>query len=541
MPRAIAAMLASAATVWPLLSGAEARQSPRSPEPATGPALVMPFDNVARDGRIFWMSEASAVVLADDLQALGVDAIGHDERRQALERLQVPHVASLADATIIRIGQIVGAAVVVIGSLELDGETLTVRARSIALDSGRVRTSITESGPLPQMFATFERVARRLAPPSTTTTAEVLERHPPLPAFEEYIKGLLAETPATAINYLRSALALHPPFDRARLALWDVHTDQGNHEQALVAVQQVASTSPLARPARFRAGLSQLSLQRLDDAFAAFKAMADADPVATVLNNLGVVQLQRGGTPQSGDPTYFFTKAADADPDDPDYFFNLGYAYWLQGEAESAIYWLREAVRRDPTDGEAHYVLGAALAVGGGTSGEAAREKELARRLSSTFEEWDKRPTAEQIPRGLERLKPSLDVPRRIAMAATGQRDQDELVRFHLDRGRRLFEQNNDREALMELNRALFLSPYQAEAQLLTGRIRLRAGQVDEAIDALKISLWSHETAEAHVALGEALLAAEDFAGAREEAERAIEMNPSLDSARRLLDRIGPR
>ena len=30
--------------------------------------------------------------------------------------------------------------------------------------------------------------------------------HPPLPAFEQYIKGLLAETPATAINYLNAAL-----------------------------------------------------------------------------------------------------------------------------------------------------------------------------------------------------------------------------------------------------------------------------------------------------------------------------------------------
>ena len=95
--------------------------------------LVMPFDNVKREGRIFWMSEASAVLLSDNLQALGVDAIPRDERVRALERLQVPHIASLTDATIIRIGQVVGAAAVVVGSLQLEGDTLSVRARSIAL------------------------------------------------------------------------------------------------------------------------------------------------------------------------------------------------------------------------------------------------------------------------------------------------------------------------------------------------------------------------------------------------------------------------
>ena len=52
--------------------------------------LVMPFENVTRNSRIFWLGEASAVVLADDLNALGSDAITREERRHAFERLQVP-------------------------------------------------------------------------------------------------------------------------------------------------------------------------------------------------------------------------------------------------------------------------------------------------------------------------------------------------------------------------------------------------------------------------------------------------------------------
>ena len=88
--------------------------------------LVMPFENLKREARIFWLGEASAVLLADDLNALGANAITRQERRQAFERLQVPPAASLTDATVIRIGQIVGAAEAIVGSFQVDDEVLIV-------------------------------------------------------------------------------------------------------------------------------------------------------------------------------------------------------------------------------------------------------------------------------------------------------------------------------------------------------------------------------------------------------------------------------
>jgi tetratricopeptide (TPR) repeat protein len=286
-------------------------------------------------------------------------------------------------------------------------------------------------------------------------------------------------------------------------------------------------------------GISQLNLKKLDDAFGTYKALADEEPTSTVLNNLGIVQLRRGGNPQSGVPTYYFDKAAQADPDDPDYFFNLGYAYWAARDYPAAMYWLRETVRRNPADGDAHFVLGAALAASG-KAAESTREKELARRLSSTYEEWEKRPVAEQVPKGLERVKTNeVELPhaRRIdtKITETGQRDQQELAAFYLDRARRLFQQESDREAVAELDRALYLSPYLANAHLLLGRIHLRNGRVREAIDSLKISLWSAETAEAHSVLADAYIQSKDLVRARAEVDRALTLDPSSSEARRLL------
>ena len=287
-----------------------------------------------------------------------------------------------------------------------------------------------------------------------------------------------------------------------------------------------------------------MNLQRNDEAFQTFKALADARPTPAILNNLGVVQLRRGGTPQAGMPAYYFNLAAEADKTEPDYFFNLGYAYWLEHDAAAAAYWLREAVRRNPADGDAHYVLGTALAAAG-SGAEATRERELARRLSSTYTEWEKRPGADSVPKGLERIKHDVELPRGDRIEATiatiGQRDQQELARFYLDRGRRLFEQERDREAMAELNRALFLSPYQAEAHLLIGRMHLRGGRAREAIDALKISAWSTESADAHAVMAEAYLDAADDASAIEEAKRALALDSANVTAIALLQRLAPR
>jgi len=513
----------------------------QAPTPAR--TLVMPFENVTREGRIFWLTEGAAVLLTDDLNALGSAAITRIERQQAFERLQVPPVAALTDATVIRIGQLVGAAQVVVGSLQLESDVLVVRARSIALDTGRVQADVTDRGPLSELFATFERIARRIAPPSTKSSTDVLALHPPVATFEDYIKGLLAETPATAIDYLNDALARQPSFDRARLALWDVYDEQGDHDRALAAVEPVAADSPYARRARFLAGLSQIYLKKNDEAFATFRALADLQPTPNVLNNLGVVQLRRGATPQTGQPTYYFNKAVEGDPDDPDYVFNLGYAYWRDRDPPAAIYWLREAVRRNPADGDAHFVLAAALA-SAGNAAEAARERELARRLSSTYEPSQKS-GADAVPKGLERLKNEVELPhaRGVAsrIASSEQRNQEELAAFYLDRGRRMYEQEQDRDAEIELNRALYLSPYLAGAHVLLGRIQLRSGRVHEAIGALKIALWSAESAEAHAVLGEAYRQAKDLDAARAEAERALALDPASAEAKQLVARLGAR
>jgi tetratricopeptide (TPR) repeat protein len=506
---------------------------------ATGRLLVVPFETRG-DQRASWLGEGVALLLADDVNALGGDAIARDERLRAFERLQVPPQSTLTRGTVIKIGQLVGATTVVTGRVALVDRRLEVHVQALRIDTGRISVEFDERGALDDLHALVERAARRLVP-AASATAHYASAHPPLVAFEQYVRGLLAETPAAQVAHLQKALALHPGFDRARLALGRVYVVTGALDKAREAALAVPAASPYYARAQFEAAGAELGLKRYDDAFARWKTLGDATSAPEVFNNLGVVQLRRGASDQAGRATYFFNKAVEADPASADYAFNLGYAYWRDQDHPAAVYWLREAVRRDPGDSDAHFVLGAALQATGAAT-EAGRERELARRLSASYEELAGSPEADAVPADLERVSPHLDPPgaRRTdtALMASEQRGQRELVTFHLDRGRRYYERESDGDALVELRRAVYLSPYQAEAHLLIGRIHLRAGRLLDAINAFKIALWSEESAAGHAALGEAYRQSKDVAAARHEADRALEMSPGQPEAAALLERL---
>src|SRR5262245_6456696 len=183
---------------------------------------------------------------------------------------------------------------------------------------------IISRGPLNDIVGIYAGIARRLVPNSPVTADQMERGRPPLAAFEQYIKGLLAEAPATKTAFLTQALKLFPNFQRARIALWDVYNEEGEHQQALAVVRQVPPDSRLSRQARFRAALSLLGLNQSQEAFNAFLQLNVERPDPALLNNLGVIQLRRPGAPGSR-AISFFGQAVNTDATDADLFFNLGY------------------------------------------------------------------------------------------------------------------------------------------------------------------------------------------------------------------------
>jgi tetratricopeptide (TPR) repeat protein len=516
----------------------------RAQVPPGATVLVIPFDNPTHEPRLTWMRDGAAILLGDMLAASGETVIEREERLQAFDRLQLPANATLSRASTIRVGQTVAASLVVSGTVAMEGDRLLAKARAVRLDTGRLLPEVEAAGPLSDLFGVFGRLAQQIRGASSPATAAAADRLPATPqVFELYVKGLVAETPTAALAFLEQALKAAPSFDRARLAVWDLQSEASEHPRALETVNAIRPDSRYARDGRFRRALSLMHLKRFDESLETLRVMQKEEASATVANAIGVVELRRAATPQPGRATYYFSQASELDPTDGDFFFNLGYAYWIDKDSKAAIYWLREAVRRDPGDGDAHFVLGVALQQAGGAA-EAARERELAARLSSKYAGWEKTrpPGGDAVPRGLERLHEELTPARaRVDSIITtaGQREQQSLALFHLDAGRRAFEREADRDAIDELRRALYLSPYLAEAHLVLGRLYLRGGRAADAVEALKIALWSEETAATHVALAEALLQVDDQMAARAELDRALALDPKSAEALALKAKIG--
>ena len=505
--------------------------------------LVMPFtaDVEAQApggaGVSLWLGEAAAVLLGEGLAHEGVGALTREERIAAFDRLQLPMSTALTRATMIRVAELTGASDLVFGEIDLR-DKLHVRIRLIRLGPGAERPSLEDAATMPEIFTMFERLSRRVA----DTTGRLRPRDPravaplPLEAFELYVKGLVAATPAVEQRFLESAMRIAPLDPRIQLELWNVYSAQDMDDRALEAANSVPASSPLFRRARFAVAQSLIALKRYDGAMHELEGLYKAEPAAAISNAIGIVQLRRESLGGSSPATTYFARAVREAPANTMYLFNLGYAHALASSQAEALTSLRETVRLDPTDGDAHLVMSAVL----GRTPEGQRELELARSLGASVDPAAAVPGG-RVPPGLERVEIDLSVSpaARLVVAPPVQRDQQETAAFHLARAKTLVEQRRDTEAIEALRRAIYLSPYADEPHLLLGTLYRRAGRLPEAIDAFKIAIWSRETAAAHVALGNALLDAGDTDGAKRAADRALVLAPTSEPARELLKRLG--
>lgn len=473
--------------------------------PVEGSVLVLAFEPHpgAKGGN--WLGEGVALLMTDALDASGAEVVRRDERIEAFQRLQLPLQVPISRASAIRVGELLGAGTVIIGQVGLQGNAVEIRARRLMLSPPGLSPEVVVTRPLSGLFDAVAGLAGQVT--GLASVAHSWTAPPSVAALAALVEGLTAERVDEQERYLQASLKLAPDYLAARLALWALLRDTGRHRAALTTATAVPQAAADARQARYAAALSLIDLKRYDEAFRALRGLLKQHPVAAVANALGVLQMRRTPTPQTGEPTYYFNQAVELDPDEADGYFNLGYGYWRGRDAQGSAYWMREAVRRNPADAEAHWVLGTALMQLGATV-EGQRERSLARQLSEDETVFATLSDASGVPSGLERLSARLEATRRRGQpldAPSSATDRASLARFHLEAGRRAFDRGDDREALAALRRATFLSPYLAEAHLMLGRLYLRADRIDEAVAALRIALWSEDAGETRQLLAEAM------------------------------------
>jgi len=113
---------------------------------------------------------------------------------------------------------------------------------------------------------------------------------------------------------------------------------------------RVDRSDPHYLEAQFLLGLCRYYSGDFAAAEQSFELVGSSVPLNEVYNNLGAAEARRNNLAGA---TANFQKALEGDASDPDYYFNLGYAYWLSGKYAEAAASFRDTLERNDRDTEA--------------------------------------------------------------------------------------------------------------------------------------------------------------------------------------------
>ena len=483
------------------------------------------------------------MLLADNLNALGLSAITRPERQQAFERLQVPPAAVLTDATVIRIAQLVGAAQVIVGSLQREDDGLVVRARSLALEAGRVQADVTERGPdrraVRDLRPDRARVSRRPSTPTASTRSSTRQRRATAGrGVRELHQGAAGRDAGDGHQLSERGVDAPSGLRPRRLALWDVHAEQGDHQRALAAVQPVpacvAVGAARALPRRALAAQPEEARRCVRDVQGAGRRAADAD--RSQQSGRRAAAARRQPAERAAD-VLLRQGGAKPIPTIPTTSSISGYAYWAaQRHAGGDVL----AARGGPAESRRRRRAFRARRRAGGVgqcapSRRAKRSWRGACRRPTTNGRSGRPPSRCPGPRARQEQRGRAAA--RAADRHEDQRDRHSAISrswrrsIWIARGACSSRRAIARRSPSSIARCICRRTWPRRT-CCSGAFICGTDAVREAIDALKISLWSAETAEAPYGAGRGVLQAKDAEQARAEAERALALDPSSAEAK---------
>jgi tetratricopeptide (TPR) repeat protein len=443
--------------------------------------LVLPFENASKVPGLDWIGEAFAEVLGQRMSSSSLYTIARGDRVYAFERAGIPANLRPSRATLFRIGQEMDADYLVLGSYKFDGQTFSGTAQLLDVKRLHLSPEMTESGPLVKIIEIQDALAwdllRTVDPNFPISRAQFLAGSPVirLDAFENYIRGMIANSRQEKIAKLREAVRINPDYTMAIMQLGKTYFAGREYESAASWFSKVPRTASAAREASFYAGLSYYYAGQYDRAENAFSFLAEQFPLTEVYNNLGVVEARRGRKTA----VQYFQKAVDADPNDPDYRFNLGVSLYRSGDSAGAVRELLESLKLRPGDAEA----AALVEQFSNQSSVSAGTRQTYERIKRNYDESSFRQLAMEIQNATEL---------RLSKA-----DPQTHAAYHLERGRDLLMHGFTTEAAQELREAAQLDPANAAV---------------------------------HAALADALESGNDASSARSEAEAALRLKPSAEA-----------
>ncbi len=504
--------------------------------------VVFPFENRSANGDLGWISEAFAEVLSTRLAGADRYVLGRDERDAAYVQLGIPAGTPVTLATAYKVAETLGVNWGVIGSFQVEGGRLTAQCRLLEMRRMKLHPPLEATGELTDLVSIQTHLAWRLLatydPGFTTgTEGEFARRFPPirLDAFENYVRGLLAGDDQSRVHFFTEADRLNPADHRPAFELGRYYFDEKEYATSKRWLAKLVSGDADYLESLFLRGVDAYFLGQDAEAEDSFAQVDRHIPLSEVANNLGVMEARHGAYAAA---VAHFERAYQGDPSDPDYGFNLAACYWYLKKYQEAATSLRDHLKHDEDDPEAH----ALLAMVDGFLGDTEGERQESRWLAVHGGDGKGGTTPEFAPQW--RVKKQYDghAFRLLALTIRNQQEAglarkspEEHGQFHIDRGRRLLAEGKVQEAERELTEAASLVPENNEVHLLLGQTYEAEGRHREAAAELENSARLDNSAMTQLWLARVYLALNRPLAALEHGRMALTLDPGNRDARQLV------
>jgi tetratricopeptide (TPR) repeat protein len=357
--------------------------------------LVLPFHNSSQYSDLDWVGESIAETLMTEFAAADQIIVDRSSRTEALRRLSLRHDANYTKATLLRIGQTVGAEYLCFGTFEitlptpqapLKSGSIRIAAQFVDLRKMHDGPELSETGRLTELSRMQEHLAyeslKYLDPavsrnPEDFLSAQKVVR---LEAEESYVRGLLSSSREQKQQWFMQAQVLDPKFPGPIYELGKLELEQKQYARALDWFRRIAPSNPNYPKARFRMGLASYAAGDYSSAASYFREVLKSFPLSEVYNNLGAAENELNQVQPAIED---FRHALEGNPDISAYLFNLGTALLRAGSTADAAKRLQQVVDHDPSDAEARNLLEMARK----SDPAAAKAKLAPQRLKTAFDE----------------------------------------------------------------------------------------------------------------------------------------------------------
>jgi len=501
--------------------------------------LVLPFDNHTDQPNLDWIGEGIPDVMNRRLASAGFLPISRDDRLYALDHLGLPPTFQPSRASAIRLAQTLDADYIIVGSFSTTGSRFKVQAQILTIDALHMSAPIQGEGDLNHLLEVLNSLAWALAKQLdphfavAQTTFIAADAKLGVDTFENYTRGLVDTDQEEQIRHLKEAVRLDPTFSPALMALGEAYFVNQQYELAASTLGRLPRNDPNAREADFDRGLAYFYLGSYVKAEDAFAFVSKQLPLPEVVNNQGVAASRRGQ-----DATAFFQQAVAADPNDPDYQFNLAVAMSRKKDIPAALRAIGQTVKLRPQDTEAQDFqskLRAEPQHSGATVPPSTR-------MNAAFD-----PTAQDDTVPLERIKRTFnEASFRQAAFEMEQMEEEHLATLPpqkhaaalAEAGMRFFKEGLILEAEREFQAALQVDGSQSAAHAGLALVREQDGDVRAARANAVESLKTQPNVTAYLVLGRLDLAANQKPAAAADVSSALKLEPQNAAARSLRQQI---